>query len=193
MIKRHRIWVHGSLALVGVWLFALGGIWFARSQKMTAQKVQQYLDAHALANRNDAERRAILDGLAHRVNRLSFEERQKLRFEQSQRKLFAQMTDDERARYLDQTLPEGMHQVMDAFNKMDPRRRKRYVDHAVNELKRMQTDDNREEIDKALNDQNLKRIIDQGMKSYMSEANASAKLDAQPIIEQIQNILQEDR
>jgi hypothetical protein len=192
-MKRQRIWIYGSVALAGIWVLAAAGMWFARSHRMTAEKVQAYLDASALASRNEAQRREVIDGLADRVNRLSFEERQKFRLDHSLHKFYEQMTDAERSRYLDRTLSKGMHQVMEAFNQMPPQRRKRLVDQAVNELKRIQTDTNREEIEKALADENVKKIMEAGMKSYMSEANASSKLDAQPVIEQIQNIVQEAR
>lgn len=192
-MKRRRIWIYGSLALVGVWLLAVGGIWFARSQRMTAEKVQDYLKARSLASRSEAERREIIDGLADRVNRLAFEERQKFRLEHDLHKFYGEMTDAERARYLDRTLSKGMHQMIEAFNRMEPHRRKTLVNRAVNELKQMQTDANREEVERALSDQSVKRIIDEGMKSYLSGANASSKLDAQPVVEQIQNILQEAR
>ncbi len=183
----------GAAALLVIWVVALGAMWFARSQKMTSEKVLDYISANSLHSKSDVERMKMIEELGRRVNQLSFEERQKLRFEKSIRSAYEGMTDAERARYLDLTLPGGMKQMMEAFNAMEPAKRKQMVNRAVNELQRAQNEGTREELDKALNDQNLKRIIDQGLKSYMTDANASAKLDIQPLMEQMQSILQISR
>ena len=45
----------------------------------------------------------------------------------------------------------------------------------------------------ALSDANLKRMVDEGMKTFIRDANADTKLDLQPLIEQMQNIMQMSR
>ena len=188
-MKPRRIWLFGSLGLVFIWILAIVGIQLIRAQKMTLEKTLDYLSSHSLNSKNAAERMQVVEGLAQRVSQLSFEERQRLRFDRNIRAAYQKMTDEERARYLDLTLPGGMKQMMDAFNKMNPDKRKQLVNRAVNELNRAQNEVSREDMEKALLDQNVKRIIDEGLKSYLSDANASAKLDIQPLIEQMQNIM----
>jgi hypothetical protein len=157
---------------------------------MTADKALDYLAAHPLKSKLPYERQHIIEGMAKRVNSLPFEERQKFRFEKSVREMFEEMTDEERTRYLDLTLPTGMKQMIEAFNEMTPEKRKKIVSQAVNDLSKAQTDVDREELQKAFSDENVKKIIGQGLKAYMTEANASAKIDAQPLIEQMQSIMQ---
>src|SRR5437879_2018157 len=112
-MKRQKILLTGLISLIAIWAVAWGGIWFARSQKMTADKALDYLDAHPLKAKLPSERQRIIDGMAKRVNGLPFEERQKFRFEKSVREMFGEMTDEERSRYLDLTLPTGMKQMIE--------------------------------------------------------------------------------
>ena len=192
-MKPRGIWLQGAAALAAVWLLAVGGIWLARSQRMTADKAIDYLNTHRLAGVAAGERKKIIEQLANRVNRLSFEERQKFRFERSMRDLFEEMTDEERSRYLDLTLPKGMQQMMVAFNEMTPAKRKQLVTRSLADMNRMREEVGQEELAKTLSDQNVQRIIDEGMKNYISGANSETKLDLQPLIEQMQNIMQMTR
>ena len=189
-MKRTRILLVGLIGLAGIWALAAGGIWFAQSQKMTTEKALDYLAAHPLKAKLPSERQSIIEGMAQRVNGLPFEERQKFRFEKNTREMFEEMTDEERTRYLDLTLPTGMKQMIEAFNKMTPEKRKQVVSRAVNDLSKSQTDADQGSLQKAFSDENIKKIISQGLKSYMIEANAGAKIDAQPLIEQMQSIMQ---
>ncbi len=132
----------------------------------------------------------FVEGLADRMNRLSLEERRKFRSQRGVRDAWLAMTDEERARYLELTLPTGMKQMMEAFNQMPPERRKQIVNRAVNELQRAQSEGSREEMSKALGDENLKRVVAEGFKAYLKDADASAKLDMQPLLEQVQGLMQ---
>lgn len=189
-MKRRQIWLRGLLAVAAVWLIAMAAIGIARATRMTAGKTLAYMDAHSLEGKSSAERMRAIEGLAARVNKLSFEERQKFRFEDRIRKRFEEMTDEEKARYLDLTLPKGMQQMMQAFNEMTPARRKQVVNRALNDLDRMREETGQGEIQRALSDQNVQRIIDEGMKNYLRDATAQTKLDLQPVIEQMQSIMQ---
>lgn len=190
MIRGRQVWLWGGAALAGVWLCAAGGIWLARAQKMTADKALDYLNANPLAGRGDADRLRIVETMANRVNRLTFEERQKFRYEGHLRDWFEQMTEAERRRYIDLTLPKGMKQMMEAFNTMTPAKRKQIVNRALADLTRVREEIGRQDVDGALSDQSVKRIIDEGMRSYFTDANNETKLDLQPLIEQMQNIMQ---
>ncbi len=189
-MKQRRVWLIGSMVLFGIWMCAMAVMWFARAQKMTVEKVSAYVSTHSLKSMSQIERMRTIEELARRVNQLGFEERQKFRFEKKLRLTYEEMTDAEKSRYLDMTLPAGMKQMMESFNNMTPEKRKKLVNRAVTELTRAQNEASQEELDKALNDQNLRRVIDQGLKAYMSEANAASKLEIQPLIEQMQAMMQ---
>jgi hypothetical protein len=181
------------VALVGVWLMAALGIWLARSQRMTAAKATDYLAAHPLTGRAPAEREQIIDGMADRVNRLSFEERQKFRYEGDLRAWFESLTAAERSRYIERTLPKGMEQLMKAFNDMSTPQRKQLVNRALNDLERFREDAAAREAGAALNDASLQRLVEEGMRSFIRDASADTKLDLQPLIEQMQSLMQGGR
>jgi hypothetical protein len=189
-MKQNRVWVIGLIVLIGIWILAWGAMRFARGQKMTAEKVVSYVSSHSLKSQSEADRLKTIEEMARRVNQLSFEERQKFRFEKEIRKAYMEMSDAERARYLDLTLPGGMKQMMESFNKMTPAKRKQLVNRAMNDLSKMQAEGDREKFEKTMNDEGVKRIIDEGMKTYMSEASASSKLEIQPLLEQMQSMMQ---
>ena len=190
MMQRRHIWIWGGVAVVTVWLMAIAGIWFARGQRMTAEKAVDYLKAHPLNGLSEPDRQRVIAGMASRVNRLTFEERQKFRYEGKLRKWFEDMTDAERRQYIDMTLPKGVKQMMEAFNEMTPAKRKQVVNRAMADLNRVREEIGRQDAEGALSDQTVKRLIDEGMKSFISDANAETKLDLQPLIEQMQSIMQ---
>ncbi|MDD2706450.1 MAG: hypothetical protein PHV34_00445 [Verrucomicrobiae bacterium] len=192
-MKRQHIWCYGLLALAAIWILAAAGMALARSRRMTAEKVITHVQANALAGKTAAERDALIREMAGMVNHLSFEDRQQVRFKKETSEFYRSMNEQERLLYVDMTLPKGMHQMMEAFNNMTPARRKQIVNRALNDISRLQDDSRREEINRALSDEAVKRVIDQGLKSYMGEANAETKLDLQPLIEQMQGIMQNTR
>lgn len=152
-----RIWRWGILALLAVWVCAAAGIWLARTQRMTADKAVAWLEGHSLAGASPTARRQIIDGMADRVNRLTFEERQKFRYEGRLREWFESMTPEERAYYIERTLPQGMEQLMKAFNDMPQARRKQLVNRALNDLARVRDEIGQRETDAVFNDANMQR------------------------------------
>ncbi|MCC7518302.1 MAG: hypothetical protein IT578_03855 [Verrucomicrobiae bacterium] len=193
MTSRRRLWIWTGLAVAIAWVLAAGSIAFFRGQRVTSEKVVAYLREKPLRDLSDEERMRRIEGLADRVNRLDFEERQKVRFEKEIRRIVLEMTEAERVRYLSLTLPSGMKNMMEAFNKMPPLKRKQVVHRAITELSRYSEGGDRAEMEKTLGDENVKRIAAEGMKAFLSEANSQTKLDLQPLFEQVQNILQMGR
>src|SRR5262245_52532216 len=103
-----------------VWLVAGVAIYFAKKATPTADSVRAYMQAHSLAGLAGAERQEVIDRAARSLNRLEFEERQKLRRSGVPETFFESMTAEERLAFLDATLPAGFQQMMEAFNKMPP-------------------------------------------------------------------------
>jgi hypothetical protein len=77
---------------------------------------------------------------------------------------------------------------MDALNKMTPEKRKEFVDKTLVEMKKHEGEDVPE--DKRKLDANGQKIIDQGFRSFYSEASPETKMDVSPLIEQLQRNLQ---
>jgi len=190
-----KSWVWGVGAIGLIWVIAAAGVWMARTQTPTAEKIIAYVDAHPIETLTGAERQEVIDGLADRVNRLPFAERQKMRMTGSVERFYRNMTPEERSDYLDRTLSKGMRQLMLAFNEMSRDERQRIVDEAMLDMQRF-----REEVQAGrapdrdgLEQENAEKFVNEGLRAYLSEANAETKLDLQPLVEQMQMIMQESR
>lgn len=188
-MNRTRMVVLVAGLLVGLWVAALAGMRWADGQKITAEKVAAYVESADLATLSGAQREAYITGLADRVNRLPFDQRRNLRLDRSLERVFFEMNEAERNRYLDLTLPRGLSAMMEALNAMTPEQRQEVVERAMDDIRRAErergvTGDDR--FDEATS----QRIINEGLRSYFSEASAETKLDLQPVIEQIQAVMQ---
>lgn len=102
---------------------------------------------------------------------------------------FRSLTPTEQGQFLEQTLPSGFRQMMEALNKMKPEKRKQFVGRALDEMKKEEGQDLPEGAIESL-DANARKIMDQGLKSFYTEASADTKMDLAPLIEQMQKNLQ---
>ncbi len=116
---------------------------------------------------------------------LDSEQRDALRKTGELEEFYTGLNPDEQAKFLDLTLPAGFQQMMQAFNDMPRDRRQRIVENALKEMRK--NPDNRTE---RLDDEQARKVIDHGLRSYYSDASAETKLDLAPLIEQMQRNLQ---
>ncbi len=170
---------------VAVWLVAAVVIFWARAARPTPASVSAYIEKNPLANLAPAGREKVIGRVAAQLNKLNFDQRQELRKTKIDRRLFEEMTAEERKRFLDLTLPEGFRQLMLALNKMEPDKRKKIVQRALDDIEKDQPE-NMERIDRV----EVQKLISQGMDSFYSEASAEVKLDFAPVIEQLQRATQ---
>lgn len=182
-----RFWVRPLLVLAAVWLTAGVIIYFAKSAKPTPASIASYLDTHSLAQASEGERAKIIDTIAAQLNRLDYPERHELRRTRQLDGFYKEMSDAERGRFLDLTLPQGFRQMMQAFNKMEPQRRKRFVEKAIAELEENGTNP---EQDENITTEEREKIVKEGLTAFYEEANAEVKLEFAPLIEQLQRALQ---
>src|SRR5579862_6583796 len=102
--QRHRFVIWGILAVAGIWLVAWSGRWYFDHLKMTADKVRAYVESVDFAKLTGAARARAIKELEDKLNALSYEERQRLRAEHLIGDWFAQMTEDEKAQFIDATM-----------------------------------------------------------------------------------------
>ena len=182
-----NIWLKTALALAALWALTLGGIHWLRASKPTAGSVTDYL-AHANLGGKSASDRARLIGRAgDQLNDLGFEDRQQLQRSGVTRQFFLSMTPAEQMAFLDATLPADFKQLMEVFNKMEPAKRKQFVSHAVEEMRKHEGE---QHPHSDLEEKVGQRVADQGLKAFYSDADADTKLDLAPLIEQMQRNLQ---
>ena len=182
-------WLKIGLVLCAIWAVAGGAIYLARSAKPTAQSVAAYIQGNDINSKAGEDRKKMIDRVSAMMNRITLDERQELRREHVTDNFFRSLTPDEQAAFLDATLPTGFKQMMDAFNKMDPAKRKELVDRTLTEMRKHEGDQPPRNID----DKNVQKIVDQGLHSFYSDASADVKLDLAPVIEQMQKNLQGGR
>ena len=178
-------WLKAALALAAVWIVAGLGLWYLRATRPTPQSVTAFLDGANVAAKSGRDRDKLIGRAASQLNDLSFAQRQELQKNGSTRRFFTALTKPEQSAFLDATLPADFRQMMEVFNKMDPAKRKEFVARAVDEMKK-HAGEPPPEMDEGMRD----RIVDQGLKSFYTDADAGTKIDFAPLIEQMQRNLQ---
>jgi hypothetical protein len=185
--------------LAVIWALALGGFFWARSQKPAPEKVTALivkrpitdLSAEGAALPGGAEadrRRETIAKVTHEVNRLDFKQRRELRNEREIDAFFAKLSLEEKKAFLEDTLPRGFQELMRAINAMEPQRRRNFIEQA---LRDMEEQDARPEGDPVAGDPELAtKIADAGMQAYYESASADVKLELAPVIEKLQERLQ---
>ena len=193
-MRPNSIWIKAGILLLIVWALAGGLIWWARSSKVTPESLMAFVEVHPVEGKTPSERAKTMEAVAKKLNRLTYEERREVRLSRKLDSFFRTLSPDEQSRFLDLTLPDGFRQMMEALNKMDRERRKEFVERTLAELQKQEREDTPAEVHERFEkDGNAQKIIDQGLKSFYSEASAETKLDLAPIIEQMQRNLQSFR
>ncbi len=175
-----------ALLLLAVWLVAGGAMWWAKAHKPTPESLAAYVEKLDVATQPAATRAKEMEKIAKQLNTLTYAQRREVRMNRKLDKFFRQLAPEEQARFLDLTLPEGFKQMMEALNKMDPMKRKQFVNRALKDLQ----DEDGEAPGRLDQSEHAQRIVEQGLKSFYSEASIATKMDLAPLIEQFQHNLQ---
>ena len=175
-------WIKITAVLAGLWL-AIGGIIFVvRKNKPTAESVVAFASVNTLDGKQPAERAKVIEKIAAQVNHLDYDQRQKLNQQRKLESFWTSLNDGERTRYLELVLPTGFKQMTENFNKMPSAKRKRMVQKAVDDLRAGSGDAPPRDMD----DAQVRKIVDQGLKSFYSDATIDAKMDALPFLEALE-------
>jgi hypothetical protein len=174
------------LALIFIWVIAGAIVYGVRHARPTEQSLTEYIARHPLAGLAGATRAKTISHVGDMLNGISFEDRQSIQGHGVTRDFFKELTQEEQMAFLDATLPAGFKQMMDAFNKMEPEKRRKLVERALEEAKKHQGESPPPEFDDKL----AQKMVSQGLSSFYSDANADVKLDLAPLIEQMQINLQ---
>jgi hypothetical protein len=181
------LWIKAALILAVVWLVAGGAIFWARSAKVTPESLTQHIETLRLEGKAADDRGEEIDEVADQLNRLTYDERREVRMSRKLDRFFRTLTPVEQERFLDLTLPTGFKQMMEALNKMERPKRQQFVTRTLKEMREREGEEQpRDPEDEAA----AQKIINQGFKSFYSEASAETKLDVAPLIEEMQKNLQ---
>ena len=102
---------------------------------MTAEKVKAYAESVDISKLSGEARAKAIRDLADKLNSLSLEERRKARFERAARSWFDRMTEDEKAEFIEATMPTGFKQMLTSFEQLPEEKRRKAVDDALRRLK----------------------------------------------------------
>ena len=182
------------LAVAVIWAVALAGYFIAKNAKVTADKVRAYVEAVDLSKLSAANRAAALRKLADMLNRLSIEERREMRMGRTMGDWFAQMTEEEKAAFIEATMPTGFKQMIAAFEELPEEKRRRTVDQAIKQLREQQGGGGSNGTNQpALSPELEAKVRTIGLKSFYSESSAQTKAELAPLLEEMQRNMESGR
>ncbi len=156
-----------------------------------------YVQSLDFGKLDGAERAAVLKNLEDKLNALSYEERQHLRFERFMKDLFPQMSEDEKAQFIEATLPTDFKQTIDAFEKLPEDKRHKAVDDAIKHLRATAnagaTDPNGTNAPPPISPELEAEIRTIGLKSFYSQSSAQTKAEVAPFLEEMQHQMESGR
>jgi hypothetical protein len=195
---RYRLLLWSGAALVLLWGGVFGGYRVAEALRPTPEKVAAYAASLDLTGLSAEERRAGLERLAGQLNALDFEARREVRMGGVWERLFQQMTDGEKARFVEQTLPGGVQQMLDAFETLPEDKRRKAVEDSVRRLREarvgMQSGDSPASThEPAMSADMQRQVVELGMKTFYSESSAQTKAELAPVLEEMQRLMESGR
>lgn len=175
--------------LTGLSLTVGGVTLLVEASKPTAQKIAAYSFAHSLENCVPEKRKEIVEAIAEKVNGLEESERYELRERKQLEPFWLAMTTEERSHYLELILPTDFKRMIENFNAMHPLKRREMVEKAVNDLRAR----GGEKMPAELTPAQQRKVVNEGLRAYFSEATIEAKMDAIPFIEELEKSIQWNR
>jgi hypothetical protein len=201
MNARQRPFFIAVVAIMAVWLLAMGGYALAEHWKMTAEKLRAYLAGTDLNSLSGEARAKALRDLEDKINALSAEERRNARLGKLWNQWFEEMTEEEKSQFLDATLPTGFKQMLTAFEQLEPDKRKQTIDKAIKDLKdarEMSAEDYQKTNSTRTNGPVLsedlqKQVAMTGLKSVYGSSSAETKAELAPLLEEVQKNMESGR
>jgi len=191
--QRQRAVVWAAAALVAIWAVALTGHWIAQNAKMTAEKVAAFIASVDLSKLSAADRAKAIRELTDRINKLSYEERQRMRADRGGERWFEQMTEEEKGQFIEATMPTGFKQMISAFEEMPEDKRRRAIDGVLKRLREARGEaggpTNRPPISPELE----AKVRTIGLKTFYSQSSAQTKAELAPVLEELQRAMESGR
>jgi len=198
--QRWRPVLLSGLAVVLIWAVAMVGYRLSVNARMTAEKVKAFAESIDLSKLSGDARSKAIRKLADMLNALSLEERRKARFERLTWSWLEAMTEDEKAAFLEATMPTGFKQMIEAFEQLPEDKRRKTIDDAMRQLRqtesRIQNSEGVPEGTNApppLSPELQARIRTLGLKTFYSQSSAQTKAELAPVLEEMQRVMESGR
>ena len=203
MFNPRQTFLAGAVAsLVGIWLVVWVGHACLGNLRMTADKVHAYMESVDLDKLTGAARAAAIRELEDKLNALSYEERQRLRMQHFLNAWFARMTDDEKAQFIEATMPTGIKQMINAFEQLPEDKRRQALDNAMKNLRATENGAPTggtnappagTNAPPPISPELEAKIRTIGLKAFYSQSSAETKAEAAPLLEELQQVMESGR
>lgn len=190
--------VQAVLLLAVVWGAVTGIRALVGTQRVTAEKLASQIEAGDFSDWSELEvlpanaeakgRYRQITEIAEMVNQLDFAEREKAREERIGESFFRRLSIPEKERFIDLTIEESMETFMKALDALDPEQRRKFVEDGLREIEDGRTEEEMKRT-REMSEDLLRRISDEGMKSYFANASADTKLDLAPLMEAMDDVM----
>lgn len=202
--RRWRTLVVFVIAAVLIWVAAIAVYIYSNNRRPTAEKVLSFVDDTDLSKLSAKERADAIRKLAEMLNGLSAEERRRARLDRAGLRWFGVMTEEEKASFIDQTMPTGFKQMLSAFEQMPEEKRRKAIDDSLRRLREARQqmaqastmggnmrpmDTNSPPISEDLQ----ARIRAIGLNTFYSQSSAQTKAELAPVLEELQQIMESGR
>ncbi len=185
-----------------IWGIAVAGYLASKSARVTTEKLRAYAESLDLSKLSGEERARAIRRLAEMLNGLSIEERRKARLEGIVRNSFDQMTEQEKADFIEGTMPTGFKQMLTAFEQLPEDKRRKTVDDAVRRLRQAQAEMQAAPGENPLAGTNAPPVLSPelqakvrtiGLKAFYSQSSAQTKAELAPVLEELQRMMESGR
>lgn len=201
-IQRWRSVFFSTLAVLVIWLVAIVGYQIAKNARVTAEKVKAYVESTNLSKLQGEARASAIRRLADMLNALSIEERRKTRLERLARNWFEEMTDEEKAGFIEATMPTGFKQMIEAFEQLPEDKRRKAIDDTLRQLRQENAKLEDSSSDGPPPDTNgppplspelEAKIRTIGLKTFYSQSSPQTKAELAPVLEELQRVMESGR
>ncbi len=199
--QRRKPLLYGALAIFVVWVLAYSGYLVAEHYKITSEKVAAYLRSTDLKKLSAADREKALRELSRRMMALSPEDRRKARLDREWATWYHEMTEAEKGKFIEETMPSGFKQMLAAFEQLPQDKRKRAIDDALRNMRKtrdsIDTDDGASPASAGetnrmgeLSPDLQKKVVQIGLKSFYSDSSAQTKAELAPVLDEMQRLME---
>src|ERR1035437_8821520 len=200
--QRWRPVIFSAVAVCAIWLVALAGYRIARNAKVTAEKVKSYAESGDISKLSGAARAKAIRELEDMLNALSLEERRKARVERSAWSWFDRMTEEEKAGFIEATMPTGFKQMLTSFEQLPEEKRRKAIDDALRHLREARDqmagspsggNQNGANSQPVLSPELQAKVRTIGLKTLYSQSSAQTKAELAPVLEELQRVMESGR
>ena len=190
--------IQAVVLLLLVWGAVSGIRMLVGTQRVTAEKLAAEIETSAFEDWSELEvvplnaeqkgRVKSIFKIAGMVNGLDFAEREKARENRTGESFFRKLAQPEKEMFINLTIEKSMETFMKALDALDPEQRRKFVEDGLREIEEGRTEEEMKRT-REMSEELLRRITDEGMKSYFENASADTKIDLAPLMEAMDDVM----